>query len=171
MAKRRGEGFFCCAFCFRALFCALFLCFGGIVKSILLVMAQMRSARRAIHKAVRIPRTKIQMVIRIKNRLFAGFADLPIGKSAMPLGSLISHVESLLYTVNLLSVPTMQKVYHKKIVSSSIKERYAPEKCISPSPRRLPEVVRFNPHPRLAKRAKKNRHPIGCLFFFWLRAV
>lgn len=73
-----------------------FLCFNGLNKSIPLVMAQMCSAGWAIHVSVRKPGTKIQIVIRIRNRHFTGWAGLPIDQSAMPFCPLKSHVAILL---------------------------------------------------------------------------
>ena len=72
-------------------------------KRISLIMSHVRSAGRAIHIPVRIPRTKSQRMIGITEGSLAGRANLLICQPAMPLGSLISHTLSLLCTLKLIA--------------------------------------------------------------------
>ena len=62
------------------------------VDRIFFIVTQMAFANGAVHKAVGVPGTKIKVPVSIFNRVFAGFTNLLIGKSAVPLFSLICHI-------------------------------------------------------------------------------
>ena len=57
------------------------------------VMAKVGAASGAVHESVRIPRAVIQIVVGVTNRRLAVFTNLLIGQTAVPLLSLISHID------------------------------------------------------------------------------
>lgn len=74
MTEGGGEAFVCGAFLI-----GYNRCLNSCDKCVFLIVAQMRSARRTIYVSVRIPRAEIQLVIRVGECRFTGFANLSIG--------------------------------------------------------------------------------------------
>jgi hypothetical protein len=56
------------------------------------VMAKMSATTRAVYESVRIPGAEIEIDIGVIHFCLAGFAGLPVGESAMPFCSLVSHI-------------------------------------------------------------------------------
>ena len=56
------------------------------------VMAKMSATTRAVYESVRVPGAEIEIDIGVIHFCLTGFAGLPVGESAMPFCSLISHI-------------------------------------------------------------------------------